>query len=571
MTPFEKRSRDVAAKFLQTVVVVDDKPYFEAEEIEEVPSGEIVEPGRIGAEREEEQEIVPSIGERQSLPLDAKSLINAFATHGLVCAVVKPENNNKEPLLLQALKALRRADIVVLDWKLYEDNGEKATRIAKQILDGDTGDLPSLRLIAIYTGQGGIPSIINNLKESLFSKRPDKGTICDEGYSVVSGGTRISGFAKEGVVGAREEKIVTTNSLPDVLTAEFAKMTAGLVSNVAIWSLGEIRENTHRMLRKFKPELDPSYITHRILSAPPEDAETHLAPVVLAELQAIIEDGNASSLADADSIREWLEDLGRRGIPLRDRLHSKSVSVAIDAFDALIRNGINDETPTLPVSLRRLLKRLKDEKDKTHKQAISDLTGILSAEQKRAADCDCELSVLMSMRQRYSVPLPVLTQGTIIADGTGKNGRYLICVQPRCDAVRLSNKRAFPFLPMHKPRNGKPFDYVVKDVDTFVKLFITYKPHLLKMIEFAPIGRQKQITAIREDDGYVFTSTKQMVPVQADGTWATEERQTKYRWIAELKPEYAQRVANVFADELSRVGLTESEWLRRHAKKSRPL
>lgn len=40
----------------------------------------------------------------------------------------------------------------------------------------------------------------------------------------------------------------------------------------------------------------------------------------------------------------------------------------------------------------------------------------------------------------------------------------------------------------------------------------------------------------------------------------------QFKWISELKNDHAQRISNDFAAKLSRVGLDESEWLRRWAK-----
>ncbi len=39
-----------------------------------------------------------------------------------------------------------------------------------------------------------------------------------------------------------------------------------------------------------------------------------------------------------------------------------------------------------------------------------------------------------------------------------------------------------------------------------------------------------------------------------------------YKWVAQLKPKHAQQAVEQFARELSRVGLTESEWLRLKSK-----
>ena len=39
----------------------------------------------------------------------------------------------------------------------------------------------------------------------------------------------------------------------------------------------------------------------------------------------------------------------------------------------------------------------------------------------------------------------------------------------------------------------------------------------------------------------------------------------KFLWLSDLKDAHAQRIANNFAAKLSRVGLDESEWLRRYS------
>jgi hypothetical protein len=45
-------------------------------------------------------------------------------------------------------------------------------------------------------------------------------------------------------------------------------------------------------------------------------------------------------------------------------------------------------------------------------------------------------------------------------------------------------------------------------------------------------------------------------------------RETNFQWVAELRTEHAQRIANMLAGKISRVGLNESEWLRLNAKRS---
>ncbi len=56
--------------------------------------------------------------------------------------------------------------------------------------------------------------------------------------------------------------------------------------------------------------------------------------------------------------------------------------------------------------------------------------------------------------------------------------------------------------------------------------------------------------ALKEDDGFYYYT-------------GGPGNQVKFQWILELKEAHAQRIVNNFAAQLSRVGLAESEWLRR--------
>ena len=68
-------------------------------------------------------------------------------------------------------------------------------------------------------------------------------------------------------------------------------------------------------------------------------------------------------------------------------------------------------------------------------------------------------------------------------------------------------------------------------------------------VKFIPSPGSDTISA-REDKGsFVFESSFK----------------EKFIWLSDLKDAHAQRVANNFASQLSRIGLDESEWLRRWA------
>ena len=129
----------------------------------------------------------------------------------------------------------------------------------------------------------------------------------------------------------------------------------------------------------------------------------------------------------------------------------------------------------------------------------------------------------------------------------------MVCIQPRCDCIRITqSSRFFPFLPFEiVEQKNKKFDLVVEEEKEHIRLRIINNPYRLKMISF-PVSQEKIIAASNKEGkvSHYFKGYKKV----------------KYKWIGELKSEHAFRIANDFTEKLSRVGLNESEWLRRWKK-----
>ena len=121
---FDDRCRKIARRFLVSAAVVDDEPYYS----EPRPSGSLRTPGR--ADRTVDDESPPGSRDRRSL--DAGAITKSFSKEGLICGVVRPAQDEGN-----VVKSVERADLVVIDWKLHRDDGERALRILNSILDGD--------------------------------------------------------------------------------------------------------------------------------------------------------------------------------------------------------------------------------------------------------------------------------------------------------------------------------------------------------------------------------------------------------------------------------------------------
>jgi hypothetical protein len=556
---FQSVSQEVAARFLHTVVLFDDQAFINHTALQLKPK-KLKKPTRqdVQANSSNEDSAVATTGPQHEL--DAKTLIDLFAEKGLVCSVLVPgKGENSIP---KTVPAARRSDIVVLDWRIHDDNGDITTNLIGEILRDDGTGERRLRMIAIYTAEPDLYEVLAKLKNELKNHYPGFST--KEGdFTLTKGPVHIAIFAKEGSTfslgdRALQKRIVRLRDLPKHLISEFSVVTRSLIGNVALESLAAVRANTHQILMKFRPELDAAYLTHRALLVPPEEAELHLIPLVLSEIQAVLEDRNVSRQVSLENITKWLDFRVADGLKLHRKLQMKTKSNARKAMLEITEKGVSDKTlPDSYPQIRELLNRLREE---THKSALNDFTKLLIADGTSALEYDRELALLMSVRSRYESPTPMLMLGTIIAELTeGEQAKYWLCVQPVCDSLRLKNKRSFPFLKMSRSQSDYPFNYVVREGSSWVELNLQLRPHQSRLVSFKPKANEQEIRAVKEAEEWYFESD--------DPTSKKDPAPKKYRWIADLKTEHAQRVANDYSTQISRVGLMESEWLRRWAKK----
>ena len=104
--------------------------------------------------------------------LNARVLVETFSRRGLICAVIAPrfdEGGGDASLTDLVNPAVKRADIVIFDWRLNNDSGKKTMSILKNILERDAAIDPGgrLRLVAVYTGEQDLSGIGGIILEGL--------------------------------------------------------------------------------------------------------------------------------------------------------------------------------------------------------------------------------------------------------------------------------------------------------------------------------------------------------------------------------------------------------------------
>lgn len=553
-SPFFESSKRIANDFLQTIVFIDDRAFVQE-----------------GADHHE---------------FDAKQITRAFADSQKVCAVYKPETiDDINNLALLA----KKSDVTVLDWQInieeeQEGDGEEdvdeddprgphTKKIIREILSDPLTGKGSLKLILIYTGETNLPDIADAVFEdlqplSLEGLKRDDCSVFTENIRILvvakPASDEAAGDPKFKYSPGLNDKVIPYSELPDFILTKFTEMTAGLLTNFVLQSLTVIRNNTFRLIKLYKKELDPSFLSHRLLLPNGDDSKEHLIEILSNSIQAMLNYNETGEVVSIEQIFDWLDyiDLNQT-ISIKE---GKEIEINADFIKEWatadfitackkqwVAKGYSNESNTPDKTFRT--------KEKEFQKIASEY--FIGTE---ATKIDSEFSILSHHKSNLKQPSssPRLTLGTLVrqipeekeASGDKEseqpNERYYLCIQARCDSVRIERLRKFLFLPLQKIVGNNNFHFVAEDEGEFVRLSIVKDAFELRTIKFEPnsknqIVEAEVVEAEEKEKKYFFHSN----------------HGERFMWLADLKDAHAQREANNFAAKISRVGLDEYEWLRR--------
>jgi hypothetical protein len=313
-------------------------------------------------------------------------------------------------------------------------------------------------------------------------------------------------------------------------------MTSGLVTNVAVASLSALRDNTHRILHKLRPRLDAGYLWHRATQVYPEEAEDHLTSMIADEILGLLEDEKVSAYANLDAVQAWLATF----VPSDNYKERFNLPTAVSREDVvdLLQKGAGGK------GKESVLEKFPTLGRKAHAQAHQCFAETIAAN----TAANEEFAMLLSLRSHYGSTVPVLTLGTVLKSGEDPSPSYWLCMQPACDSVRLAERTAFPLLPLATAQQGEDFHLVVRSDAQSIRLRLLSKPSQLRMEQFDITSPARGVVeASSVDNLWLFAAASDQ----------------KYRWLADLKPQHALWMGNELVTQLNRVGLIESEWMRR--------
>lgn len=502
MSEFLAISKSIVEDFLHTAVFLDDKAKFPDEsgtngilfssitEMENPITGEISSVQR------------PIVSVQSEHDLNAKTIIDTFMQKGIICSVIKCEPETYESKKESYIRLLKKADIVVLDWDLFGDGGEKIIEIIKNLMSVDVTFF-ELRSIVIYTANS-LDTVIEQLT------RENIRFVEGEYRSNANLFTTISLFNKRSL-NAIPNRTAEFDQVVEKCIFEFTETFHGIVPNVAMAAIAEVRKNTHKLLGVLNQGLDPAYLSHRSLLYTPKEAEKHIEEIIISEIESIIHQNNVGRISNWKVIK--------KAPIVQNKLYR-----TID-FISCIKDGAPNNTS------------IKNHLDKDSKQCFTSKWYGNDSESKKSESDFAALSLLQTEYEKKNI---YLTLGVVIQEKT--SNLYFLCLQPRCDSTRLENATEFIFVELQSTRDDK-FDLILPSGEKFI---IAY-------------GRKNRKTILFQAKHDVISPTKLM--------YFNDINKKKYKYIATLKKTQAQKISNEYGSSLSRVGLNESEFLRRNRSK----
>lgn len=546
MTAFEAHMHALAKDFIGTVLFVDDQ--FDDQSIPTSTSSETTAGTNQQADNPLENAAIDA-GELQE-PVDSsapvknrddshilkiKELSQAFSANDILYSPIYTEPISSKELqdifVAKVCRLANKADVIVLDWQMEAaasavEIGTTAQRIiAKYKSDNPDRDI----LVCIFTAE---PE--NKIGIKLLSK---------DNVKVFYVSKRETGNYER---------------LPEMIFREFAKRHEGLLPAAALTAIKVIRSNTHRLLRKYSPDKDAAYLSHRCLVENVNDAEFFVTELLAASFGDLVK-GNEKIINTVceNTLRDWLDS--RKDYFINDKftiagLLNKKITNAIR--NEWIKKGISNwvkgecKNRKRPKDIKQKLKKwetnhsLSLAKFFTNKTDAKDLISMEACFSRFASHVffdDAEKNVSTTF----------ITLGSLLKKNN--SNKYYLCIQPVCDSVRLEAKKSkFLFLSLESceisDESRAGFHIVVDDnKDVFLK--VCESTSRLTVFEFSA----------EKPSGKVLSKANSIIKGFENST------QVEFKMLAQLRSEHAHRIATKFMHNITRVGLDEPEWLRRHS------
>lgn len=544
---FFNSSKEIANKYIQNILFVDDEIFSSNE---------------------------------SNNSLDSGALISIFSKAKKLCALNQPQSQED---LENIIELAKKADITVLDWKIHveqksnestneeDDEEEDDPRgvFTLKLIQGIMNEQPNcLKLIMVYTGETDLEAIIDKIKKTLEHngfkdiEQLTKNTLSNSSINIIVRGKPYLASTLRHVSNL-QEWIVEYKDLPDFLLTEFTKMTEGLISNVVLNAITSVRDNSSKLLNIYNKKMDAAFLAHRALLPEMDEASELLKESISTSIRAIFDYEEIESVCNFKQIHDWIDDKISEEQEL-DIGNNKPINIGKkqlktwqkDGFEKMYQEAFSEKYPSNQLPENKIEKYIRNSMVDNTSCYFSPIP---------MDDIDELFSILTHHKSNYMVPsyIPTLSLGSVLKEE--KSDKYWLCIQQRCDCVRIKDdeERRFLFLPLKEVKKTEKFTFIGIENNILIRLSLDDKTYNVRTIKFKSTQNGKVISS-KIPGKYIFT------PVYSPEHSSYDPKiDGNFIWIMDIKDSHAQRIANDFAAKLARVGLDESEWLRLKSKDSK--
>ncbi len=509
----------IVKSFVSSVILFDDQLSTD-EQTEIVTTLNAPKPGENSSENtESEKEIEQGIIENI---INIPSIIKDFAEENYLLTAINPKIYKtvskaecKKILFSLALKA----DVIILDWEMnlsFSDGDYSGAEFATEIIKHLEQD-NKYRLLFVYTKEK---------KQTVIEDLPPHKII------------EIKVFRKKSFE-SQDESTKDYKSLAKEITKEYLKNKKGIISACLLKSLCKLRSSTYEMLNSLDKSYDEALFYHRFLLENPDKIIDFGNEIINDEILSYLGNTENSELLAPDIFMKYFEEMNSidiycdlTGKGKRTKLSNEDLlSLITEGYSKYIQQKIPEgkESDAI-IGLISHGKQLENFFNRINQPFMKDFSSYTSLLNKSIRPC---------------LKLGCIVKKQNMEDSADE---YFLCIQPPCDSERVpmldsdgkcSNPRNFIFLKLED--KSSPDFYVKKENGDNIKLRINYK----EIYTFSFAGNKKE-----------------MVTMDESGIFKTYPLKYEFKYVAALKPMFAQKIANNFAAYISRVGLDEFEWQR---------
>ena len=529
-----KISQEIASQYIKTIVLLDDEA-FQPKTTIPIPNGK--------------QSYVDSNDLDYSI--DIKEISAEFLKDNKIFAAYNPK---KESDINDFKKAAERADVVILDWNIKIEPDKQSDPNADADIDDPRGSFTielikklinsNVRLIIVYTGDTGIKAVIS---KQILNEVKDLALDGDVDLVTKEHDTKILVRAKPQSNSKEDSKYrIEYKDLPNTIKKEYAKMSEGILPNFTLMALSRIGHLSKYILKIFSKESDIGYLSHKMLIPYIDDAEDLLLSIFGESIASALEDSDIKELFRNKIIKARLADFnsGRCAIkeeikcPNKNKKTCPNNKIEFDVKYEDILKLFDRENAGISSRIKAL-NNIQINNIKYIERNLHQLILIFGND----SDISCKhFSKITQHKFQYSDREHVLTLGTILKKNIENKEIYYLCIQPKCDSVRIRKDDTKKFIFLELGNNGTGIPIILPNLNTLR----CQKSFNLESFSFKQKHENGVIISYNEGERHFYETTKK----------------EKLEWIGQLKDMNAQRIVDAYSANLTRIGIDDSEWFR---------